>query len=525
MNIGIDTNNNYIEITEEARKTNLAVFGIKNTGKAFTLIPSLFAQDLSIKNKGITIVIDTPELAWYLYAICRIKKRKVELLKPSVNFDITNKLLFSKDWNYEEINEIYDFKKAIEDKKITIIDMEEERYGEKSIRAASMLLLQLQSAMVMTTKKVDHSVYIDGGSNYLPYLKNLLKYGDYYGFNTTLFFKSREEIKDNIVFVDNYVRNFILLQGISYEDAKYFGMRFNLSKYENEAAQKLMNRGFGSLSYEILEGETFNRKIGECSLLEFSEDKKTEYKEEATKWKKRNKDKAVTIGDHHYQLEKEGASLSIETGASTITEDIEKDITDSIEEIDVEDPILENDLIEEPENSNEVEEKVEEAEPVVDEPIEKNIPQKELPTEPKQGKIELQKPAREKGKEPQLNQRIKSKITEKKEEKKNYSLLDEFEPAIKDSPQEDKEITEIDYLDSDLDGFDVSDDILDINEDIALPDIENSNIELEDVNVSQEEPIKFDLSNDDVVFTFGKKKHPYYNVKNKKADKALSIFK
>lgn len=522
MNIGIDANNNFIEISEEARKTNLAVFGIKNTGKAFTLIPSLFAQDLSIKNKGVTIVVDTPELAWYLYGICRIKKRKVELLKPSVNFDITDKLLFSKDWNYEEVNKIYDFKKAIEDKKVTIIDMEEERYGEKSVRAASMLLLQLQSAMVMTTKKIDHSVYIDGGANYLPYLKNLLKYGDYYGFSTTLFFKSRDELKDNIILIDNYVRNFILLQGISYEDAKYFGMRFNLSKYENEAAQKLMNRGFGSISYEILENDTFKRVISEGSLMEFSEEKKAEYKEEAAKWKRKNKDKIVEIGDHHYQLEKEGAALSIESGAATITEDIEQDIIDSVKDVELpaEEVSIQDDEILEAEPSileidSPIKESIE-----IDNP--KTVPVEKPVKKVNQGKIELQTPVREKGKEPQLNQRIKPRQTEKKEEKKSYSLLDEFEPAIKEPVIDDGEITEIDYLDSDLAGFDMSD--IDLDDMPSLEDLSES-AELEELPTDEDKPIKFDLSNDDVVFSFGKKKHPYYNLKNKQADKALSIFK
>lgn len=63
MNLGINQNGNEIFITEEARKANLAVYGIKNTGKAYTLIPYLLEQDLTRKNTGITIVVDSPGLS------------------------------------------------------------------------------------------------------------------------------------------------------------------------------------------------------------------------------------------------------------------------------------------------------------------------------------------------------------------------------------------------------------------------------------------------------------------------------
>lgn len=112
MNLGINQNGNEIFITEEARKANLAVYGIKNTGKAYTLIPYLLEQDLARKNTGITIIVDSPGLSWFLYALARIKNRKAEIIKPSINMEVMNKLLFRKEWNYDEIKQIYDFEKS-----------------------------------------------------------------------------------------------------------------------------------------------------------------------------------------------------------------------------------------------------------------------------------------------------------------------------------------------------------------------------------------------------------------------------
>lgn len=536
MKIG-KIDNNSIEISEEARKANLAIFGNKNTGKAFTLIPSMFLQDLAVKNKGITIVVDTPELAWYLYGMCKINKKKVELLKPSVNYDIINKLLFIKEWDYEQINEIYDFKKAIEEKHITIIDMEEERYGEKAVRAASMLLLQLQSVMATTTKKINHSVYIDGAGSYLPFVKNLLKYGDYFGFSTTMFFKSRGEIGDNINLIDNYVRNYMVLQGVSYEDAKYFGERFALSDNLFDSVQKIMDRDYGSVLYEILEDKTFRRKVGEAFLLELTAAEKKEFTDEAAKQKRRKKDKTIEIGEHHYQLAKESAALIEEGKETSLAEDLEEDVMNTLDDSfeNVEDNIIESDILAEPSiEDSEISEPI--IEETVLEPIVEEVPSKEEkprfesknPKKKHKNKIEITNVSQPKGKEPQLNQRIKGNniVIEKPKEDK-YSLLNEFDSSIKKDPIIDEEefIPGIDY--SEIDGMEL--------EDIELPEIDDSNLFTEPIDIDilpePEEPKQtnnnqndFDLSNNNAVISFENKKHPYYKP-NSKINKNFSIFK
>lgn len=493
MYIGTNSARGYIEISDEARKANMAVFGIKSTGKSYTLIPSLLSQDLENKTKGITIFVDTPELAWYLYGLCKIKdpKRKVILLKPSRDFDILNNLFSLERWDYEEINKICDFEKAIRTKQVTIVDMEEERYGNKAVRAKAMLLLQLQSAMVVEYNKIpNHSVYIDSATNLLPYIKNLLKYGDFYGFDSILFFKSREELGDDAIIVDNYVRNYILLQGINYEDAKYFGERLNTLKSTNDSVQGLLNRQYGTISYEILSGNGFQRETGEGMLVEFSNGEKKAFREKAKQLKKRSKE--ISVKDQHYQLEEEAEALSEEK--SSYLDDVE-----------------EKDLIHR--------EKIKTISEITDfqkeEPKKVNIPCYD--SEPKEWKnvdiqlerdnqaniekdftSEIEEPIIENTQkvEPQLNKKIKTSGYQEAKEKLDFSLLDEI-------PEEE------------------------------LPEIKvEENIPFEDNFFIPDEPEKLDLPKEETFdlldnkkFVIGSKNVPYKKIKNKRIDKALAGFK
>lgn len=383
-------------LTEDARKANLAIFGIKNTGKAYTFIPYLFEQDLCDKNTGITIVVNTPDLAWYLSALAKIKNRKdVVILKPSINPDILNDLLFKEEWNYQEINKFFNYEKAIKERKIVIIDMEEERFGEEAIRATSMLLLQLQSDMVAERKpNIKHSVYIDGASEYLPYIKNLLKYGDYHNFYTTLFFKSRNNIKDTSL-IDEYVRNYVLLQGITWEDAKYFGERFGINN-PYDAAITLMDRVYGEFAYEIVD-KNYRRKVGFGEICSLPKELHNQVLERQEKEKKRNK--PIIKEDKHLQLETEKECLKKEDTESYY-ERMDKDVP-RIKEYEIET------------------QEIPTAEDIVVEELEQ-IPDIEMPNF-EQIEVELE----DEPKEPQLNKTRKSISIPKKE--KDFSMIEDID--------------------------------------------------------------------------------------------------
>ena len=97
-------------------------------------------------------------MAYNLYSICKQYKRKVHLLKPSTNSEISNKFLWQTQYNYDYINEsIINYKEAIRKKEIVIIDMEVFKYKLDAIRATAMLLVQLRLDLQDTDITQRHS--------------------------------------------------------------------------------------------------------------------------------------------------------------------------------------------------------------------------------------------------------------------------------------------------------------------------------------------------------------------------------
>ena len=484
MYIGKDIKTaNKIKLSDDARKANLAVFGIKNTGKAYTLIPVLFNQDLKNKDKGVTIVVDTPGLAWYLYGISKIIGRKVDILKPSIDLKVMDGLLFKPEWNYDEIDKIYSYEKSVKEKKVVIIDMEQEKYGEKAVRAVSMLLLQLQSVMIMDRpKKLDYSVFIDDAGSYIPYVHNLLKYGDYYGFTSTLFFKSREELGPEKRYVDDFIRNYILLQGINFEDAKYFGERMAVTDNPKTSAQRLMDRSYGTIFYEILREGSYERLIGQADLLEFEDSVKKQYRTRAANLKKKAKE--IDTGDHHYQLSKEKKALETKEEDS-VSKDLEKDLEKEVKKVK---PVKAN-------NKEKIEiEITEESEPEINEEDLIEAPSEISDVEEIEFSEEIPE---EKGKEPQLNKKIKTQSFKKKEI--DMSSIENFDLPDSIEPTEEIEFSE------------------EIPDEALTPEGP-----VEDIPEVEKEP-EFDLSKK---FSFGNKDFvPYKKIQNRKIEKELEDFK
>jgi hypothetical protein len=188
-----------IYINDDARRSSTMVLGVKNSGKSQFVIPMFVEQDLKQKDTGMTIIVGQRDMAYLLYAMAKKARRKVKLLKPEVNFDILNQLLWSDQWDYDFINNnVIDYKKEIHEKTVIIIDMEYYHYRNNAVRAASMLILQLITDMCATqaTGKRRHFVYIDDAQRYLPFLELLLSDGDSYNMSTILFFQGRKQLQD-----------------------------------------------------------------------------------------------------------------------------------------------------------------------------------------------------------------------------------------------------------------------------------------------------------------------------------------
>lgn len=287
LRFGQSLDRKQIYISEKSRFANVLILGAKNSGKSSTVLPMLARQDILNKDCGMTFVVDKKDVAYTLYAMAKEAGRKVVILKPSANFDIANDFIQRTKYDYDYINEnVINYKDAIKKKTIIIIDMEYAKYRQNAIRATAMLLMQLQIDMQDTqyTLKRPHFVYIDDSHRYLPFVELLLTSGDDYGMGTVLFLQGRAQLTmyetDYSSLVDVNVRNTILMNGITFEDAKYYEDRFF-----DFTIRDLLDRKEGQVMYEIVDSQN-TRATGKCGLVFVNETIKKSIEEKAKKARK-----------------------------------------------------------------------------------------------------------------------------------------------------------------------------------------------------------------------------------------------
>ena len=280
---------NVITIPENSRKGNTLILGSKLSGKSTYILPYLAKQDIQRKNAGCTFIVSKKDLAYTLYAIAKMEsKKKVHLIKPSCDVVLANKLLWdTNDYDYDEIREIIDFKEVIKKKEIVIIDMENSKYHQGAIRAVAKLLIQLQTDMqdVASTIKRDHFVYLDDAQYYLPFIDTLLNHGDDYNVSSTLFMQGRNQFKiygeDYTGLMDNNVRNYILMNGINFDDAQYFAPMFGITH------NKFLQRRTGSISVAYVDQQGSMKFIPSCDVLKISRNEMEKIEARAKKERKK----------------------------------------------------------------------------------------------------------------------------------------------------------------------------------------------------------------------------------------------
>lgn len=293
IKVGVMSNKNnkstIITIPENSRKGNTLILGSKLSGKSTYILPYLAKQDIQRKNAGCTFIVSKKDLAYTLYAIAKMEsKKKVHLIKPSCDVTLANKLLWdTNDYDYDEIKEVIDFKEVIKKKEIVIIDMENSRYHQGAVRAVAKLLIQLQTDMqdVASTIKRDHFVYIDDAQFYLPFIDTLLNHGDDYNMSTTLFMQGRNQFKiygeDYTSLMDNNVRNYILMNGINFDDAQYFAPMFGVSHND------FLQRKTGSISIAHVDQHGSMKFIPSCEVLKISRNEMEKIEARAKKERKK----------------------------------------------------------------------------------------------------------------------------------------------------------------------------------------------------------------------------------------------
>ena len=253
--IGQNDKNKDYYIADTCRNLNMAVIGNKGTGKTTVLLPYFAEQDISKKLAGATFIVSDKEMAYAIYSICKKYKRKVHLLKPTTNNEISNNFLWKTKYDYDYINEkIINYKEAIRRKEIVIIDMEVFKYQIDAIRATSMLLLQLRLDLADTdiTQRNPHFLYVDDAFYYVNFLEDFLRYGSTYNLSTILFLESRSQLlnkdKNLTDLIDDNIRNYILLNKLTVDDYKYYKELFNDKSFEN-----IKNRERTSLTFQTVD--------------------------------------------------------------------------------------------------------------------------------------------------------------------------------------------------------------------------------------------------------------------------------
>ena len=282
-----------IFLSEESREGVTLFLGLAKSGKSQFIIPSLFKQDLDKKDAGMTIICSQKDLAYTLYAMAKDAKRKVVLIKPSTNFAILNELLKMDEWNYKYIDQyVIDYKKAIEKREVVIIDMEYDYYRNDAVRATIILLLQFQTDMTMTpeTKKRKHYFYIDDCQRYLPFIEMLIESGKAYNVYTNLFFQGRNQFKTNekdyTGFVDNNVRNTILMNNLNFDDCKYYAEKLCPKDIEYKDYLYDMNHmKYGWFSYDI-QDQNHQTQSGKGILQGLGKEYSNRIKKKAIKYRK-----------------------------------------------------------------------------------------------------------------------------------------------------------------------------------------------------------------------------------------------
>lgn len=243
--LGQTADHQNVEISDSSLiKNGLIIIGTKNSGKS-SMIPNLFQQELIApfekdgKNyypktpASVIVITAKKDQSYILYAISRkrsIPAKAIHFLKPSANYAVKNKLMGMKEYKYDAVNSIINFTDVIKNKETVLIDMETERYGEASVQAVGMLLMQLQIAMHNTAETGKRRCYliIDDAAQYLPYLDNFLIYGSEYNLSTILVFSSRRQYSAYTSLVEDNLQNYLLMPNLTYDDAVFFAQKYFL---------------------------------------------------------------------------------------------------------------------------------------------------------------------------------------------------------------------------------------------------------------------------------------------------------
>lgn len=233
LTLGITMDKNPIVLLEENRKENLMVIGTKNSRKSSYLLPTFAKQIVVCGDKmGATFVTNGVNDSFLIAAVVRHMKRKtqLEIFKPSVNSSFYKELIEDKPYDFDRINNFFNYATLVREKKMIIIDTESYKYGKLSENLQRKIFLHIFLSIQNTkiTLGREHYLFIDDADNYIDDLTHILKYGDKFNLYTTLFLESRDRLKNKDI-IDINIKNIILLSYLLKEDEEYYDFIINNS--------------------------------------------------------------------------------------------------------------------------------------------------------------------------------------------------------------------------------------------------------------------------------------------------------
>lgn len=278
------------EIPYEVRMQNIAIYGSKGSGKTKHILPMLANEQLNRRDEGAVFVVEKEGLAWMLHVLAKKYNREVIFLSPS-SHEGMSQLMSSGLSKIQEVTEhLVDFEKAMTEKKIIIIDAEPYKYQKRSVDLTGAILMNLQHVIYKNTSETPFFVYVEDGDLYLPYIKDLITYGEGFGVGTVLFLQGRAYMKarseELMYFVESNFRTTILANGLIYEDLKYFNERF-FGEVKDDVL--MLQRRPDQLLVETLDGNSY-RRVANVKVRFLSQQIVREVKEEAQQLKKKNFD-------------------------------------------------------------------------------------------------------------------------------------------------------------------------------------------------------------------------------------------
>lgn len=192
-------------------------------------MPMIANEQLALPGEGALFVVGDSQIGWMIYAMAQKYHRDVSFLSPTYHNGMKELMDIGVTDLKNIQTQLFDFEKAMNERKIVIIDAEPYRHRKKSIELVGSVLMSLQSLMHTNSHDTPFFVYLEEGDTYLPYIKDLMLYGNQFGLGTILFLQSRSLMHAKSpqlsYFVEANIRTNILANGLVYDDFVYFKQR------------------------------------------------------------------------------------------------------------------------------------------------------------------------------------------------------------------------------------------------------------------------------------------------------------